>query len=120
MNKDIIIMREAKEKELTRLKSIVDSFEIDNGADNCPFCELFLDDNCSACPVYLRTGHAFCRLSPYAEWVRHQSEIHYKMQPPYKIECDVCKERIQKVYEFIQSAPLFMEDQLDIWTAKKK
>lgn len=118
MNKDISMMKAAKDNELKRLESIASGGKPDNGVEGCPFCEIFLNDDCSQCPVYLKTGYDLCRLSPYADWVRHQSEVHYKLQPPYTVQCDSCREILQRVFEFVKSAPLFMEDQLDIFKVK--
>ena len=40
----------------------------DDGSDNCPLCNLFLDSNCAGCPVRNKTGDYGCEGSPYVEW----------------------------------------------------
>jgi hypothetical protein len=37
------------------------------GAKDCALCGLFLDDDCSGCPVRAKTGKPFCFDSPYVD-----------------------------------------------------
>ena len=114
MKKDIEVMKYARKKELARLKQIALGNGIDNGNDSY-YCSMFLDDDCKDCPVKLRTGYSHCRLSPYSEFVRHQSEVHFITQPPYKVDCDECKIYLGKFYKLIEESPLRDEEQLDIF-----
>jgi hypothetical protein len=113
MNKDIEIFQKARKMELARLRRIAEG-ATDDGPDASPYCRLFMHDNCEQCPIKLRAGYSDCRLSPYAEWAKHQSEAHFKLEPPYRIECDHCRELLGRVYSFTKHAPLFMEEQIEL------
>ena len=44
----------------------------DDGADNCPLCELFrgnVGDECLGCPVEDKSGERFCHYTPYDYWI---------------------------------------------------
>ena len=114
MNKDIAVFKKAKQMELARLKRIAEGLATDDGPDGSPLCRLFLHDNCEACPVKLQSGYSDCRLSPYAEWARHQSETHFKLEPPYRIECDHCRYLIAKVYAYTSDVPIHNEEQISL------
>jgi hypothetical protein len=45
---------------------------ISTRVDSCPLCEQFHaeqagNSNCKLCPIYERTGHPYCRSTPYEE-----------------------------------------------------
>ena len=114
MNKDIAVFKKAKEMELARLRRIAEGLATDDGPGGCPYCILFIERGCEACPIKLKSGYSDCRLSPYAEWARHQSQAHFKLDPPYRIECDHCRELLAKVYAYVKAAPISNEEQLDM------
>lgn len=58
--------------------NIIENGGEDEGQDNCPLCELFNPwswtpeegiEDCEGCPVYAKTGHIYCRCTPYSDWV---------------------------------------------------
>lgn len=114
MTKEIEVIKLAKQQELARLKAIAEGSAIDNGSQGCPYCELFLNDDCKGCPIEASTGFSFCRLSPYSQWAQHQSNIHFRTEPPYSIECDECRHLIIKVALFVKRVPIVNEDQLNL------
>lgn len=113
MNKDIAVFKKAREMELARLRRIAEG-AADEGAEASPLCRLFMHDNCEQCPIYISSGYSDCRLTPYAEWARHQSERHFRAEPPYIVECDHCRELLARVYSYTKHAPLFMEKQINL------
>lgn len=42
------------------------------GPDDCPLCEMFVDDACEGCPVFEETGEIYCESTPYVT-VFHQT-----------------------------------------------
>lgn len=66
---------------IEKWERIVADTDTDQGAANCPLCEMFFDseyeeeDNagqvyCRGCPVYVHTGKDNCDGTPYQGWVR--------------------------------------------------
>ena len=43
----------------------------DGGSDNCPLCQLFIENVCRGCPVYAKTKKMGCHWTPYDEWRRN-------------------------------------------------
>ena len=44
----------------------------DKGSDNCPLCDIYLNQNfcCAGCPVMASTGQEWCKGSPYeTQWI---------------------------------------------------
>lgn len=39
-----------------------------DGAENCPLCKLFLDNDCRGCPVFQLTRKQWCESTPYDVW----------------------------------------------------
>jgi hypothetical protein len=63
------------EKTLIALKGSIAKWEgivagtvKDEGQDNCPLCQQFIDEGCVACPVMGVTGHSGCWGSPYDDY----------------------------------------------------
>lgn len=114
MSVEISVVKFAKKKELARLNDIAEGMATDNGPEGCPFCELFMHDGCQGCPISNASGFSDCRLSPYAEWVQHQSNAHFRTEPPYRIECPECRHLMVKVLRYTIAAPILNEDQLTL------
>ena len=75
--------RTALEGSIAKWQSIVEGTGKDNGAQNCPLCQLFYYklDTCKGCPVMDRTGQTTCLGSPYAEWAfarKNHSDNHVR------------------------------------------
>jgi len=47
--------------------------EYRTGSDNCPLCNLFIEDRCAGCPVKARSGSGYCLRTPYM--VAHDAKI---------------------------------------------
>lgn len=69
-------------KTLAALKGSIEKWEKivagtggDDGADNCPLCQLFNNDEteemCAGCPVAKKTGLDGCSGTPYPDWGEH-------------------------------------------------
>lgn len=71
-----------KKETLTALRGSIEKWEkicegtgTDQGADNCPLCQLFNkanDSNCRGCPVAI-AGYKGCHGSPYTEWTKYRT-----------------------------------------------
>ena len=66
--------RTALEGSIAKWEAIVAGTGTDEGAENCPLCQLFFTRRgpqqlfCEGCPVKERTGQPCCEGSPYQEW----------------------------------------------------
>lgn len=60
---------EALKGSIKKWEKIVDGTGVDNGADNCPLCKLFVMERCKDCPVYKETEEIFCRETPFMEFL---------------------------------------------------
>ncbi len=69
------------ERTLTALRGSIKKWEgivagtiEDKGPDNCPLCQLFIDnDECAGCPVAAFTGEDGCGDTPYEDYSAAQS-----------------------------------------------
>lgn len=66
---------------ITKWQHIVDGTGRDKGPDNCPLCQIFhsmfrVDDEpcCNGCPVAAAVNAAGCEGTPYADFVRVETE----------------------------------------------
>jgi hypothetical protein len=61
---------------IAKWQAIVDGTGEDNGAENCPLCQMFRTDKnlCTGCPVAEKTGRPFCWGSPYRDFVESESD----------------------------------------------
>jgi len=80
---------------ISKWQGIVDGRIENRGASNCPLCAEFIDgdhrvgdangsgavakrtlrSHCDGCPVAERTGHVFCKRTPYSEYALLEDEI---------------------------------------------
>lgn len=60
---------------IAKWEAIVAGTGEDNGSDNCPLCDAFIDRFCEGCPVKQKTGLSFCGGSPYGEFSRHSAVL---------------------------------------------
>ena len=65
-------------KTLKALKGSIEKWEDivagtghDDGAENCPLCQLFIRNECVGCPVFEKTRMRECQGTPYQRWVRY-------------------------------------------------
>lgn len=62
----------ALQGSIEKWQDIVDGWDRDFGADNCPLCQLFLETNriprCHGCPVRKKTKKSLCFGSPYINY----------------------------------------------------
>ena len=60
----------ALEGSIRKWEKIVDGTGEDRRGDNCPLCQLFIDEtgSCGSCPVYVVTGEEDCSRTPYVAW----------------------------------------------------
>ena len=54
---------------IKKWKGVADGTGVDRGPDNCPLCKLFWGDDCTGCPVAIKTGQKYCHGSPYDRWL---------------------------------------------------
>lgn len=59
----------ALDKSIKKWEDIYDNDGEDKGVDNCALCEIYYNNKCKSCPVYVYTGKASCKASPYQDWV---------------------------------------------------
>ena len=94
----------ALKESIKKWEKIVAGKGGDRGGGNCALCELFAEEGCIDCPVYIKTGKCDCSDTPYVEWHDHQTNNHFDgFSEIYKIECPKCKELAQKELEFLKS-----------------
>jgi hypothetical protein len=67
----------ALQGSIAKWEGIVAGTKADEGADNCPLCDLFntedydgIEDACKGCPVQKSVGVGFCMQTPYYSY-RH-------------------------------------------------
>jgi hypothetical protein len=75
----------ALEGSIAKWAAIVGGTGEDNGVDNCPLCDLFIngdddDSDCEGCPVALKVKERGCYGTPYTDWASHQRKG-YEMMP---------------------------------------
>ena len=54
--------------------------DVDSGASDCAFCELFYANCCIDCPIEKHTSQSDCHGTPYIEFANHQSNPFMKSQ----------------------------------------
>ncbi len=97
--------KKALKGSIAKWEKIVSGKGVDEGWNNCLLCEMFIEDDCKKCPVDTREKGMGCSITPYITWVNHQEDEH-KMDMPWKVECDECKEIAQKEVNFLKSLTL--------------
>lgn len=87
---------------IEKWRAIVEKRETDDGADNCPLCELFIlqTDTCDGCPV-AKAGHSDCATGPYDHWASHQINKH-TTSFPRKIRCGACTRLARAELKFLE------------------
>jgi len=104
--KKIIVSKKAKELlrktidekwKLVRAKKITD-----RGRYNCHLCQGFRKGDCAGCPIFMKTGHKFCKKTPYAKWAKHQRRVHPKLYFN-KIYCATCKKIATQEINFLEA-----------------
>jgi len=88
---------------IKKWEKIVEGMGVDEGADNCPLCELFFDEGCQGCPVNEKTSRFGCIKTPYNDWVNHHILKHENNLKKMKVYCATCKELAQKELDFLES-----------------
>jgi hypothetical protein len=93
MNKKTI---EALNGSISKWKKVVDGTGKEDGAKNCPLCNMFLREfMCDGCPVKEFTGKVGCNNTPYTEWVSVVPDRTPKTPEHYRIA--------QKEVDFLKS-----------------
>lgn len=75
MKKQDLSARQAKalKGSIRKWQKIVDGTGKNHGADNCPLCQLYLNNpgpDCLGCPVMAETGKDGCMDTPYYKYIR--------------------------------------------------
>ncbi len=76
----------------------------DNGADNCPLCDLFLNgssESCIGCPVAV-AGQEGCSGGAYDQWVDHHDEKHGRDRWPKENLCGTCTRLARAELKFLE------------------
>ena len=64
---------------ITKWEAIVSGTGEDEGATNCPCCQMFYlvanQENCTGCPIAEHTGNQYCEGSPYEDWDEY-TQVH--------------------------------------------
>jgi len=100
MNKKTL---KALKESIKKWEKIVSGEGEDRGGENCALCEMFAEDECIDCPVYIKTGEHSCGGTPYIEWRNHQSYHLYTTEEGFVVRCSKCKELAQRELEFLKS-----------------
>lgn len=85
---------------IRKWEKIVSGKGEDKEDENCPLCIMFLDDECTGCPVKLATASG-CKDSPYKEWSFHFHIDH--RGDSKKVICPECKILAIKELKFLIS-----------------
>ncbi len=89
---------EALEKEAVKWASISQGH---TSGDNCPLCDLFLFLNdCSLCPISVKTGLTNCKGSPADDYNEHQ-KWHGIDSNGVISKCATCMKHAKRQVEFI-------------------
>ena len=94
---------EALQKSIDKWKNIVDNGGEDNGALNCPLCEMCAGLLCDGCPIKKKTGATGCWGTPYSMWRKHFTTEHPRVVPPYRLVCDECEKLAQQELTFLEN-----------------
>lgn len=97
-------LKKALKGSIKKWKAIVKSTKaIDEGAYNCPLCQLFYD--CSGCIVMEAVGTRGCRKTPYAEWHYHQENVHLDFSSDcHRVKgCKTCLSLAKEELKFLKS-----------------
>lgn len=97
---------------IKKWQDIIAGNSIDEGARNCPLCELFLyvreDNECYGCPVAESVDAIGCAETPYVAWVEHQAGEHRSeadFRPDIKFfcrpDCQKCLRLAQAELDFL-------------------
>jgi hypothetical protein len=75
-------MPEISKRALTALGGSIKKWDgivagtvIDHGCDNCPLCQLYLANDCKACPVSIDTGNDSCIGTPYGRFIERAKKV---------------------------------------------
>ena len=98
-------MRPMNRKTLKALKGSISKWEAiiagnayDLGAENCPLCELFVEDFCYKCPVRESSGAPGCIYTPWHDWAKAQgARLVWRADTPRR------KKLAQAELKFLQS-----------------
>jgi hypothetical protein len=76
----------------------------ENGAKNCPLCQMFSNCDCIGCPVDTTTNEQGCN-KEWDEWVNHYANKHSELYPEdiWIVHCDECKRLAHAETEFLRS-----------------
>lgn len=97
--------REAIEAAIAKWQRIVDGNGIDNGADDCALCALYLHKSCIGCPVTDAIGNInyLCRDTPYIEWCRASRALAYNIEGVGYEHTEESLAAAQKELDFLKS-----------------
>jgi hypothetical protein len=65
----------ALEQSIAKWEGIVAGTGNDHGPRNCGLCQIFINSNCSGCPVAERAGATCCRNTPYREYCNARADL---------------------------------------------
>ena len=96
-------MRSSLDKSITKWRKIVASTQ-GKDFDGCALCKEFSKGGCWYCPVAIRIKERGCEGTPWAKWVRHQTNSHGRQhvrhREPY---CRKCLKLAKEELKFLES-----------------
>jgi len=78
----------------------------DRATENCPLCEVFLNQEagvCPGCPVSTKTRNALCLGTPYIAWVSHTDTHKFYFNRHRKPGCKECLRLVKAELAFLRS-----------------
>lgn len=108
--------KEALEGSIRKWELIVSGKGIDDGAANCPLCQLFQRDSddkweddyddCEGCPMQY-VGYSNCYCHEYLTWTYHIRHMHLDPQVwysgTYKVYCPECENLANDMVTLLKS-----------------
>jgi hypothetical protein len=78
---------------------------VDRGADNCPLCILYVDNDCRNCPIFKYMNMDGCKYTPFVDFRNHYMRNHLdigKVRFAYNLECPECDKLRKKEFAFLK------------------
>lgn len=66
------------QQSIAKWQSIVDGTGSDDGIRDCALCAIYVNNKCRGCPVFEKTKHIRCGLTPYDTWYNYQQRCRPK------------------------------------------
>jgi len=98
------IVLKAIDSSIEKYQKILRLEGYERGQENCALCSLFVKDECTECPIFVKTGNKLCAETPWEQFYLHWSKCHSKYLDIYnrRIVCNECEKIIKKEIKFLK------------------